>query len=196
MVMKKLLVSLVCGFLLLAPLNNASAKVWVNGYFKQNGTYVQGYYRSEPDGIKSNNSGSTNKSFVSNAEMDFLYQEQLRLAKKYAERHGTYKKILGGFMADGIVYCDSDRTKTETGCSRKENKTKSLKAKRKSSLSKPANNERLRIKNALITGRYTVLEDLTESQLRKYAKDIVDNTPPQQILKYAPRWFVAEFMKP
>src|SRR5437870_772678 len=37
--------------------------VWVNGYTRSNGTYVQGYYRSRPDGNPYNNyssQGNTN----------------------------------------------------------------------------------------------------------------------------------------
>ena len=33
----------------------AFADVYVNGYFRTNGTYVQPHYRSNPDGIISNN---------------------------------------------------------------------------------------------------------------------------------------------
>ena len=33
----------------------AFASVYVNGYFRSNGTYVQSHYRSSPDGIISNN---------------------------------------------------------------------------------------------------------------------------------------------
>ena len=31
------------------------ADVWVNGYYKKNGTYVQGYWRSDPDSDPTNN---------------------------------------------------------------------------------------------------------------------------------------------
>jgi hypothetical protein len=34
-----------------------SSDVYVNGYTKSNGTYVQPHYRSSPDSIKSNNYG-------------------------------------------------------------------------------------------------------------------------------------------
>lgn len=34
---------------------SADAQQWVNGYTKGNGTYVQGYYRSTPDGNPYNN---------------------------------------------------------------------------------------------------------------------------------------------
>jgi len=40
-----------------------SADEWVNGYQKHDGTYVQGYHRSDPDGNKDNNyshHGNTN----------------------------------------------------------------------------------------------------------------------------------------
>ena len=33
----------------------ANALVYVNGYFKSNGTYVDSHYRTDPDGICSNN---------------------------------------------------------------------------------------------------------------------------------------------
>ena len=33
----------------------AKALVYVNGYFKSNGTYVDSHYRTDPDGICSNN---------------------------------------------------------------------------------------------------------------------------------------------
>jgi len=36
-------------------LSFASADVWVNGYYKKNGTYVQGYWRSSPDSDPTNN---------------------------------------------------------------------------------------------------------------------------------------------
>lgn len=54
--MKRILtVLLISCFLviLFAPL--ASADTWVNGYFRSNGTYVQGHWRSDPDGSFYNN---------------------------------------------------------------------------------------------------------------------------------------------
>lgn len=36
-------------------LSLAFADVWVNGYYKKNGTYVQGYWRSSPDSDPTNN---------------------------------------------------------------------------------------------------------------------------------------------
>jgi hypothetical protein len=36
--------------------NNSSGHlIWVNGYHRNDGTYVKGHYRTKPDGIKSNN---------------------------------------------------------------------------------------------------------------------------------------------
>jgi hypothetical protein len=49
--------------LLLAPTQVTLADVWVNGYTRSNGTYVQGHYRSSPDGNPYNNysfPGNTN----------------------------------------------------------------------------------------------------------------------------------------
>lgn len=33
----------------------ASADVWVNGHHRKDGSYVDGHYRSDPDGNKDNN---------------------------------------------------------------------------------------------------------------------------------------------
>lgn len=52
--MKKLLALLLIG-LSVAPAAFAGDDVYVNGYTKSNGTYVQPHYRSAPDGIESNN---------------------------------------------------------------------------------------------------------------------------------------------
>ena len=50
--MKKTLL-LVMTLMLLS--SQAMASTYVRGYTKKNGTYVQGHYRSDPDGIKWNN---------------------------------------------------------------------------------------------------------------------------------------------
>ena len=53
------LVLLVC----LAAGSSASAQVWVRDYYRDDGTHVEGHYRSEPDGIEENNwsyPGNTN----------------------------------------------------------------------------------------------------------------------------------------
>ena len=58
--MKKILVSAIFVLFSLSPV---LADTWVNGYYKSNGTYVQGHYRSSPDSYKNNNwstSGNSN----------------------------------------------------------------------------------------------------------------------------------------
>jgi len=45
-------------FSLLGTASNADASVRVRGYTNRYGTYVQPYYRSNPDGLKSNNYSS------------------------------------------------------------------------------------------------------------------------------------------
>ena len=50
--MKKLLFAL---FSLAVVFGAANADVYVHGYTRSNGSYVQGHYRSNPDGIRSNN---------------------------------------------------------------------------------------------------------------------------------------------
>lgn len=37
--------------------------VWVNPYYRSDGTYVRGHYRSSPDGIRSNNYGPSRNSW-------------------------------------------------------------------------------------------------------------------------------------
>ena len=51
--MKKLIAAL--GVALSMGINAAQAAVHVHGYIRQNGTYVQPYYRSNPDGNVNNN---------------------------------------------------------------------------------------------------------------------------------------------
>ena len=54
-------IPLLIAFFLLGPA--ASAQVWVDDYYRGDGTHVEGHYRSEPDGIEENNwsyPGNTN----------------------------------------------------------------------------------------------------------------------------------------
>ncbi len=37
------------------------ADTYVNGYTRRDGTYVKGHYRSDPDGVKWNNYGSSSR---------------------------------------------------------------------------------------------------------------------------------------
>jgi hypothetical protein len=53
LIMKKLLLIAVLFF---ASFNLfAQSHVWVNGYYRSNGTYVQGHYRTSPDYTRNNN---------------------------------------------------------------------------------------------------------------------------------------------
>ncbi|MCT4574777.1 MAG: hypothetical protein OIF36_02180 [Alphaproteobacteria bacterium] len=51
--MKKVFLLILLGLVVLS--SNSFARVRVNGYYRSNGTYVAPHYRSNPDGIKSNN---------------------------------------------------------------------------------------------------------------------------------------------
>lgn len=64
--MRRLLVFLVAGFLLMAPVEafakggnrgggSKGGTTTVRGYTKKDGTYVQGHHRTAPDGRKGNN---------------------------------------------------------------------------------------------------------------------------------------------
>ena len=58
--MKKIIISIVFALTLI---NTVAADVWVDGYFRNDGTYVQGHYRSSPDSSVTNSwsySGNTN----------------------------------------------------------------------------------------------------------------------------------------
>lgn len=44
------------------PTSMAFGRVWVNAYYRKDGTYVRGHWRSDPDGITSNNF-SANRSY-------------------------------------------------------------------------------------------------------------------------------------
>ena len=49
---KKFILSVI---LILTLVNSVFADVWVDGYFRSDGTYVQGHYRSSPDSTVTNN---------------------------------------------------------------------------------------------------------------------------------------------
>lgn len=53
--MKRILVVILTAIMLFAMSAPALADVWVNGYFRSNGTYVQGYWRSSPNAYKYDN---------------------------------------------------------------------------------------------------------------------------------------------
>ena len=54
--LKRLAVSLVLSITIFSAMSSwVAADVFVPGYLKGNGTYVQPHYRSDPDGIRSNN---------------------------------------------------------------------------------------------------------------------------------------------
>lgn len=56
--MKRIIIATIA---LLLVCSNAFAG-YVNGYYRKDGTYVRPHYRSNPDGIKSNNYGSPSSS--------------------------------------------------------------------------------------------------------------------------------------
>lgn len=55
--MKNIVITLLSSFLFLILFGLANAYVNVDGYFKSNGTYVEPYVRSEPNGLKYDNYG-------------------------------------------------------------------------------------------------------------------------------------------
>lgn len=67
---------------------NLSADVWVDGYYKSNGTYVSGHFRSDPDGIKENNYSYRGNSYKSNNYNSNNYNTK----KSYkSDKYNTYK---------------------------------------------------------------------------------------------------------
>lgn len=55
--MNRMLMLVAFTILTLSAIPAFAGDVYVNGYTRQNGTYVQPHYRSAPDGIRSNNYG-------------------------------------------------------------------------------------------------------------------------------------------
>ena len=59
--MKKIAAIVIATVVTMGSLSStASASVFVNGYFKSNGTYVAPYFRSSPDGYSFNNYSAFN----------------------------------------------------------------------------------------------------------------------------------------
>lgn len=55
--MKRVLAFAAFFFLVISNVSAFAGDVYVNGYYRSNGTYVRPHYRSAPDGIRSNNYG-------------------------------------------------------------------------------------------------------------------------------------------
>jgi len=61
--MKKALVAVILAVSFVAGFSGSSFAGRVSGYYRSNGTYVQPYYRSNPDGYKYNNYGPSTNSY-------------------------------------------------------------------------------------------------------------------------------------
>ena len=53
--MKNIIFGIIGGLMIIGTTGIAEADVWVNGHYKNNGTYVQPHYRSSPNSITSDN---------------------------------------------------------------------------------------------------------------------------------------------
>jgi hypothetical protein len=65
--MKLFKTSLIAFMMLFAAYECLACDVWVKGYYRKNGTYVQGHCRSKPDGKKWNNYGKAKSPTFSNS---------------------------------------------------------------------------------------------------------------------------------
>lgn len=84
--------------------NVCLADVYVNGYYKQNGTYVQPHYRSNPDGYSYNNySTNTSNNYSSSFSNSNSYKDYNRSYGNYNNynsnkaRYGTTPSTNLGF---------------------------------------------------------------------------------------------------
>jgi hypothetical protein len=102
-----------------------------------------------------------------------------------------YKKVSGGYKVYDLLTCKDGYTKKKDKCEKP--KAKKLKAsKEASSLSSSAKNEKVRFVNTLKKKRYIELEDLTDVKWKKFKKEILENVPKTELIKYAPDWFIKE----
>jgi hypothetical protein len=115
--MKKLVLSLLSGIILFAMSGVvAFAAVHVNGYYRANGTYVAPHYRSDPDGIVTNNwsyPGNTNPytgvtaggSVPSSSYTSYI-----------APATPSYVSVTGGYMYGTTLTCYSGYYKSGSAC--------------------------------------------------------------------------------
>jgi len=61
--MKKLMVIILLPVLLASSVCALAEDVWVDPHYRDDGTYVRGYYKSSPDGLKWNNYGPSMNSW-------------------------------------------------------------------------------------------------------------------------------------
>lgn len=70
--MKRFIFFCISIVLFLSVFSSTTNAGWVNGYYRRDGIYVQGYWRSDPNGLKYDNySWSWNEPWYNNSYYDF-----------------------------------------------------------------------------------------------------------------------------
>ena len=88
---------------LLSFTNVCIADVYVNGYYRKDGTYVQPHYRSNPDGYRYNNYSNTRNNYNSSFSKSNNYTDYNRSYGNYDNynsnkaRHGVTPSTNLGF---------------------------------------------------------------------------------------------------
>lgn len=124
-IIKKILTSFIFSGLFFSSIPFVSASVYVNGYYRSNGTYVQPHYRSSPDSSPYNNysyPGNTNPytgvtatgnpdTYLSN-----YYNNSSGSSYTYTSPSPSYTTITGGYTMGATVYCNSGYVKKNNAC--------------------------------------------------------------------------------
>ena len=101
--MKKL-VTLVLGIVLMLGVSGVAEAGYVNGYYKSNGTYVGGYYRSSPNAYKYDNYSYTGGSLYNTS---YYYPTKNYSYSWYTPRYytqGDYYKGLSSYNSKYRYY--------------------------------------------------------------------------------------------
>lgn len=92
--MKKLILLFLFLVIFLSTVTQSYAYVYVNGYYRSNGTYVGPYVRSEPNGLRYDNYGYSGGSLYNNSYYDSGYSSSWYTPSYYTDPDYYYGQSL------------------------------------------------------------------------------------------------------
>ena len=99
----------IASFFLQLASNSAEAYVYVNGYYRSNGTYIEPYVRSNPNGIRYDNYGYRGGSYYNDSYYDSGYSSDWYTPSYYTDPDYYYgQSLYNSYSSYDYAYYDWD----------------------------------------------------------------------------------------